>query len=372
METAALRSRTNRRARATVWIVATCAAIACSAIVFSIPTSALVGSSDHLVPAQTTSDCPTLNLSTPICHVYILMDENQGRGWIIHHAPYQEYLATTYAVADQYYSLMHYSLPNYLADTSGKATNYKHIIPTTPPHTGTIVDLLNAHSPALSWMAYMQSMPGPCDNISTHQYKTAHNPFIWYSSIYDNKTLCRAHDVGFSSFNSLVKAQNWSALPNYAWFSPNSTDDCWLSGVKSCDPWLQSWLSPLINDTFFQSTAFFITYDEGPVNDTRGINGTVGGGRIFTALVSPYACAGYGSQVQYNDFNLLTTTEWLLGLGQLGSNDSWTQHPPMKDLFCFPPAPPAGRLGLSTYDTTLSTVQALLARRADSVPIRAA
>ncbi len=287
--------------------------------------------------AQTSSQCPTLNLPTPICHVYILMDENQGRGYVLGHAPYQEYLANTYAFANQYYSLMHYSFPNYLADTSGRATNQVHIIPTRPPYTGTVVDLLNAHAPSLSWMAYMQSMPGPCDNVSTHEYKTAHNAFVWYSSIHDNKTLCRAHDVGFNLFNSLVKAKNWSALPTYAWFSPNSTDDCWLSGEKSCDPWLKSWLAPLINDTFFQSTAFFITYDESAVNDTRGINGTVGGGLIYTALVSPYACMGTKVNTPYNDYNMLTTTEWLLGLGQLNSNDNWTQHPPMKNLFCFPP-----------------------------------
>ncbi|MCI4368504.1 MAG: alkaline phosphatase family protein, partial [Thermoplasmata archaeon] len=148
-------------------------------------------------------------------------------------------------------------------------------------------------------------------------------------------TRCDAHDLNFTSWNSSVSS---GVLPNYAFIGPNATHSCWKKGfgVSICDAWLKSWLSPLVNDSFFNSSVFFITYDEGQFGSTLGANGSLGGGHVYFTAVSPYACPGYVSYYNYTAFNLLTTTEWLLGLGQLGQNDSWVTHPPMTGLFCFP------------------------------------
>ncbi|MFI5414165.1 MAG: hypothetical protein ACHQ16_00610, partial [Candidatus Lutacidiplasmatales archaeon] len=51
---------------------------------------------------------------------------------------------------------------------------------------------------------------------------------------------------------------------------------------------------------------------------------------------SPYAVPGFNSSTQYDDYNLLTSTEWLLGLGHTGHNDNWSANSPMQDLFSFP------------------------------------
>jgi hypothetical protein len=48
-------------------------------------------------------------------------------------------------------------------------------------------------------------------------------------------------------------------------------------------------------------------------------------------LVSPFAKAGYVSNVEYSHYSLLATVEGLLGLGTLGRNDSAAA--PMTDLF---------------------------------------
>jgi hypothetical protein len=93
----------------------------------------------------------------------------------------------------------------------------------------------------------------------------------------------------------------------------------------------------MLNQSFFNDSVFFITYDEGAFNSTLGANGTAGGGHVYTVAVSPYACTGFQSHYNYSHFNLLTTTEWLLGLNRTGTNDSWSLHRPMTDLFCFPP-----------------------------------
>ncbi len=135
-------------------------------------------------------------------------------------------------------------------------------------------------------------------------------------------------------------------IPNYAFFSPAPVDDCWKYGLTSCDKWLHGWLTPLINKSaVFSHSVFFITYDEGWVNDTQSSNGTAkGGGHVALLAVSPYACKGNTSQVPYNHYDLLTTTEWLLGLGNLPNpaQNNWTADPPMKDLFCFPPSNGSG------------------------------
>jgi hypothetical protein len=282
-------------------------------------------------PAATTnSSCPSLKLPTPICHVIIIFLENQNVSWVLHHAPFQEYLAAKYAFASQYYSVIHYSYPNYVAATSGSETNFIHV------HAKkNIVDLIRAANGTQTWMAYYEDMPVPCDNMTAPQYRIAHNPFVFYADIWNNPSLCKPHDVNFTA---LYAAENTSHMPNYVFIGPNNTHSCWQSGSgeKACDPWLRGFVSPMVNATWFKSAAIFITYDEGLRTDFSGINGTKGGGHVYTAVVSPFACMGHNSTTQYNHYNLMTTSEWLLGLGRTGYNDSWTLHPPMYDMFCFP------------------------------------
>jgi acid phosphatase len=276
------------------------------------------------------SACPSLNLSTPICHVFIVFLENLNEPWVMAHGPFERYLAQKYAFAADFYSIEHYSFPAYTATTSGVANNYQHVL-----KLQNVVDSLNGHSPALSWGAFMQGMPYACDPTHSAQYRSAHNPFVYYADIWGNQTYCKSHDVGFSAWNQAV-ANNQT--PNYGFFSPNITNECWASNITVCDTFLRQWMSPMLNDSFFQSSVFFLTYDEGSGNSTLGANGSVGGGHVYTAAISPYSCAGYSSTYNYTHYNLLTTTEWLLGLNGTGNaNDSWSLHPPMKDLFCFPP-----------------------------------
>ncbi|MCI4321954.1 MAG: alkaline phosphatase family protein, partial [Thermoplasmata archaeon] len=220
----------------------------------------------------------------------------------------------------------------YTAATSGVANNYQHVM-----KLHNVVDLLNAHSPALSWNAFMQGMPYACDQNHSAMYRAAHNPFVYYADIWGNQSYCQSHDLGFQAWSHDVAINQ---TPTYGFFSPNITNECWASNITVCDTFLRHWMSPLLNDSFFQSSVFFLTYDEGSSNSTLGA-GTKGGGHVYTAAISPYACAGYTSTYNYTHYNLLTTTEWLLGLNSTGNaNDSWALHPPMKDLFCFPPGWP--------------------------------
>jgi acid phosphatase len=261
-----------------------------------------------------------LELPTPICHVFVVFLENEIVGKVLSEPFQGKFLAQKYSFASQYYSVIHYSFPNYLAATAGFATNYITVM-----NRPSVVNLIQNHSPALSWDAFMQSMPRHCDPNGTQAYRIAHNPFVDYATVWDNQSYCRAHDVAFGIWDSEVSSGH---VPNYAFLSPNTTNDCWRYGEISCDAWLHSWLSPLINNTpVFSHSVFFITYDESRTWDTNSSNGSAnGGGHVYTVAVSPYACAGGNITTHYNHYDLLTTTEWLLGLGRLGPGamDNWT------------------------------------------------
>jgi acid phosphatase len=285
---------------------------------------------------------------TPIRHVVVVMFENAELGSVLQNGSYFRYLAHHYAFSGQYYSVEHYSLPNYLAATSGTVANQFKVENTTQ-----VGDLVR--SAGETWGSYFQSMPFGCDPLSSGSYDIFHNPFMMYWDVVSHPIKCAQHVANFTPWNALVST---GKIPNYAFIVPNNTADGHDSNVSVASAWLQGWLSPLLNATLFAHTAFFLTFDEGTSN--LGISGSSGGGHVYTVAVSPYSVLGFNSTVQYNHYNLLTTTEWLLGLGHTGHSDNWTGHPPMKDLFSFPihksgapvRGPSAGVVGIGTLATT--------------------
>ncbi|HEV2165740.1 MAG TPA: carboxypeptidase regulatory-like domain-containing protein, partial [Thermoplasmata archaeon] len=57
------------------------------------------------------------------------------------------------------------------------------------------------------------------------------------------------------------------------------------------------------------------------------------GGHLYFTAVSPYTSGGHSFGNYSTHYNLLSTVEWLLGLGGTGNNDSTSSFPPMKALF---------------------------------------
>lgn len=261
---------------------------------------------------------------TPIRHVFVLMFENAEIGQVFQNGSYERYLASHFAEAGQYYSLEHYSLPNYLAVTGGTPENAFFV-----EKTKNLGDLLTTANE--TWKGEEQSMPVPCDGNNTALYDIEHNPWLLYSDIVRAPARCDQHVVNFTALDSSIATG--LNFPNYNLIVPNRQNDGHDTNVSFADAWLRSFLAPIINSSIFRSSVFFITYDEGTSN--LGANGSAGGGHVYFVAVSPYARPGYDSTVPYSDYNLLTTTEWLLGLGHLGKNDNWTMNPPMKGLFNF-------------------------------------
>jgi Phosphoesterase family/Carboxypeptidase regulatory-like domain len=264
---------------------------------------------------------------SPIRHVVVVFLENEEVNTVLSSAPYESYLASHYAFAGQFYSAHHYSLPDYVAATSGLVTT-----PAKPIGTTNIGDL--AQGRGLTWNAIMESMPQSCDRTDAwaQGYDTAHNPFIWYRDVVNNPNRCASHVLSLSAWNASLAA---GKLPNYEFVAPNTFHDTHNGSLSAADHWLANFTQGLLaHPKLFATTALFVTYDEGTTNS--GYNGSFGG-HVFTALVSPYGRLGFTSQHRYNTVSLLTTAEWLLGLGRTGHNDNWSVNPPMSDLFDFAP-----------------------------------
>jgi large repetitive protein len=259
---------------------------------------------------------------TPIRHVVVVMDENSAITATLAQ-PYFNYLAHHYAIADNFFSARHNSLNDYIAGTSGElnlAFNQTEL------NVGDLAD-----AAGVSWDGFMESMPTACDFSDTPLYGVSHNPFVHYQDIAANYSRCVNHVLPLSVFNSELSS---GTIPAYSWVTPNEFDDGHTPGnVTNANNWLASWLPTVINSSAFSSTVVFVTFDEG----YGGLPYGTGGGQIATIAISPYIRDGYSSLVPYNTYSLLTTSEWLLGLGSTGHNDSWSQSPPMYDLFTFEP-----------------------------------
>ncbi len=261
--------------------------------------------------------------------------ENAGYESVIGNpaAPYQNSLASKYAVAANYTGVAHPSLPNYLAlvggSTFGVTSDCLPAQCTLPSNVNTITGLLDSHH--LSWREYAESMPSNCSqtNSADSLYYPKHNPFVYFGSITGNNGTgaasgyCESHVVSMNQFYADLKT---GSLPSYSFITPNICDDAHSCPLSTGDSWLSTVVPKITNSTSFSSTALFIVYDEGSASDLTG-----GGGLVPCILVSPFAKEGFVSHVSYSHYSLLATVEAIFQLGELGRNDSAAS--PMSDLF---------------------------------------
>lgn len=284
---------------------------------------------------STSSSAASTSGSGQISHVIIVLMENEEYSSVIGDpsAPYQNGLASSYALAADYLGVAHPSLPNYLAlisgSTFGVTSDCQPAQCSQPSNVTTIATLLDSHH--LSWREYAESMPANCSQVvsSDDLYYPKHNPFVYFAAITGNNgtgsasSYCDSHVVSLSQFYADLQAGD---LPNYSFVTPNICDDAHSCPLSTGDSWLSTFVPKIISSSSFPTTALFITYDEGNTNDTTG-----GGGKVPCILVSPFAKPGYVSHLEYSHYSLLATVEAIFNLGNLGRNDASATA--MSDLF---------------------------------------
>ncbi|HEV3124823.1 MAG TPA: alkaline phosphatase family protein [Candidatus Dormibacteraeota bacterium] len=242
----------------------------------------------------------------------VILEENREYNSVIGaaDAPYINSLAQQYVLSTNWFGVHHPSLPNYLALISG-STQGINDDGTGYVFNGTnLADQLS--NAGISWKAYMEDMPSPCDNTGgTAGYAKKHDPFMYFSDITSNPARCN-RVVPFTQFNSDLTS---NTAPNFMWVTPNLCNDGHDCGNNVVDGWLQSEMAVIQGSQWYaQGGKVIITYDEGDTGG--GLNGT-DGGHIVTITVSN-ANKGHGQNAASGDhYGTLRAIEEAYGLGLL-------------------------------------------------------
>lgn len=250
---------------------------------------------------------------TGIDHIVIIVQENKPSSQILggNEAPYFNKLAGENALARNYQAIMHPSLPNYLALTSG--TNAGITSDCKPKDcTAAVRNIADeVSSSGRTWKMYAEGMPAPCGAENSGRYAVKHNPFMYYPSVTSDKNSCAAHVVPSIGLDQDLASA--SSLPNFVFISPdlcNDTHDC---PVRTGDDWLSTQVGKILGSPAFttQNSLLVVTWDEGSGKDNR----------VATVFAGPAARKAFSSDAAYSHYSLLHTIEEVWGLPALTDND---------------------------------------------------
>jgi len=200
---------------------ATCLALSVSAAASASTSSAGRGSSEHSSSEH----------GAPLDHIFVIMLENHSQSSVIGdpNAPYLTSLASTYAMADNYYGVTHPSMPNYIASIAGdnfglQDDNDQNVVNLDRQN---LVDQLEAKH--LKWGAYMDTLPdnkldrfGPVVNgAAVSLYAKKHNPFVLFDDVKNNP----ARMAQVKDYSALSTDLNAPGAPQFVWISPNQCND---------------------------------------------------------------------------------------------------------------------------------------------------
>jgi hypothetical protein len=222
-------------------------------------------------------------------------------------APYASLLARRCGLAANYTAITHPSLPNYLAATGGTTAGVTDDgEPSAHPIAGaSIFSQLDARH--MTWRAYAESMPRPCDTVTSGLYAARHNPAVYYTSI---RAACSRDDVSLGSLSGgpLHRALSRNTLANFVFVTPNICDDAHSCPVRHGDEWLSGFLAMVLSSPTYklEHLVVFVTWDEGNLSN-----------QVPALVVAPSVPSGTRSEVSFNHYSLLKTAEELLGLPPL-------------------------------------------------------
>ena len=239
-----------------------------------------------------------------ITHVVWIWMENKSFDGIIGNtasAPYENYLAAACGLATNYSGVTHPSLPNYIAATSGGTQGVTDDLgPLSHP-----LDAVSIFEQVPSSKTYAEAMPENCALTDAYPYAAKHNPATYYTRI---RSACSADNVplGTPDAGALADDLASNALPAFSLVVPDRCNDMHDCSIATGDRWLQSWIGRIVASDAYRSgrTVVFLTWDEDDYSESN---------RVPAIVISPYTQPGARSDVAYDHYSLLRTTEELLG-----------------------------------------------------------
>ncbi|KAJ6032180.1 phosphoesterase-domain-containing protein [Penicillium herquei] len=240
----------------------------------------------------------------------------------------QQWLASKGITLTNYYGTGHPSQPNYVAAASGD--NYGmdnddfHDIPS---NVSTLADLLNTKG--ISWGEYQQHMPFPgyqgfnYSNQVTYanDYMRKHNPLVSFDSVSSNDTALRL----IKNFTSFYDDLDNEVLPQWAFITPNMTNDAHDTNITYGSEWLRSFVEPLMNNTYFwDNTLLLLTFDETETYNVPDADVYLDRNRVFSILLGgavPDDLVGTEDDTVYTHYSTIATISANWELPSLGRWD---------------------------------------------------
>lgn len=244
-----------------------------------------------------------------IQHIVVMVLENKAASEIMgaSEAGYFNRLAAEFSTAANYRAIMHPSLPNYIALTSGTNAG---ITSDCKPKSCTadvrsIADEITQSG--RTWKMYAEGMPAPCASRDSGDYAVKHNPFLYYPTITNDKGSCADHVVPYDRLDQDL--QSASALPDFSFISPDMCNDTHDCPISTGDHWLSREVPRILGSPAFttQNSLLVLTWDEGSEEDNR----------VATVFAGPAARKGFTSHAAYSHYSLLHTIEDVWGLAPL-------------------------------------------------------
>jgi acid phosphatase len=188
-----------------------------------------------------------------------------------------------------------------------------------PTNISTVADLLDTKG--ISWGEYQEAIPYPgfqgynYSNQVTYanDYVRKHNPLILFDSVTNNATRLRQ----IKNFTQFYQDLDNKTLPQWAFVTPNMTDDGHDTNVTFASVWERNWLSDLMNNTYFwNNTLILLTFDE---SETYPIQN-----KVFSVLLGgaiPENLKGTSDSTFYSHYSAIASVSANWGLPSLGRWD---------------------------------------------------
>ena len=275
-------------------------------------------------PTPGPSPTPTPTAIPAADHVFLILLENHGFAQVIGSPsmPYLNSLASSHALATNYFANTHPSIGNYFMLTTG------NIETNDDAFTGTVSSdsIPRAFAGAgKTWKAYMESLPSAgYTGGDVYPYFKHHNPFAYMTDVLGSS----AETANLVPFTQLSSDLGAGTLPNFAFIAPNAEDDAHdcPTGVPGCpdsdrltaaDNWLKAHIDPLIKSPALVNSVFIITFDE--ALDTDSANG---GGLVPWIVVGSHVKAGFKSTTLYQHQSTLRLVMDLLRVADHPGNSA--------------------------------------------------
>ncbi|KAJ5294161.1 hypothetical protein PENANT_c028G08916 [Penicillium antarcticum] len=231
-----------------------------------------------------------------------------------------KWLASQGILLTNFYAVTHPSEPNYCAAAGGDTfgmdnDDFKQM----PANISSIADLLATKK--ISWAEYQEHIPHAGfqgmnysnQETQAHDYVRKHNPLVLYDTVVSDEGRARS----IKSFDDFENDLKDKKLPQWAFITPNMTNDAHDTNITFAAKWERPWLANLLkNEYFMKDTVVLLTFDEDQHYEHDN--------RIFSVLVGgaiPEHLQGTTDDTFYTHYSSIATVSANWGLPSLGRWD---------------------------------------------------